>query len=122
MHFSGFTYKVSDFSSKKDTMHSRVIWSCAWMPDSHHFVTASRDKTVALWGQSDTNWVRQAVLNESNEVTAVAVTRNINKKTNSFLVATGKIKHFTDVEEKLAKPQKYIEEFSGSSFYLSLYL
>ncbi|XP_071540160.1 elongator complex protein 2 [Panulirus ornatus] len=86
---AGFTYRESDFSSKKDTMHSRVIWSCAWLPDSHHFVTASRDKTVALWGLKDNCWVRKAILNESNEVTSVAVTRNVNKNSENFLLATG---------------------------------
>ncbi|XP_045624889.2 elongator complex protein 2 [Procambarus clarkii] len=87
---AGFTYKVCDFSSKKETLHSRVIWSCAWLPDSRHFVTASRDKTVAVWRHTETGWLRQTLLNESDEVTAVAVSRNIDKEANgSVLVATG---------------------------------
>lgn len=68
-------------------MHSRVIWSCAWLPDSSHFVTASRDKTVAVWGIVESGWSRKALLNEADEVTAVAVTKLQNR--DSVLVATG---------------------------------
>lgn len=45
------------------------------MPDSSHFFTASRDKTVGVWAQDGQGgWVRKALLSEINEVTAVAVT------------------------------------------------
>lgn len=31
----------------KDTaIHTRIIWSCDWTPDSRYFVTSSRDKKV----------------------------------------------------------------------------
>ncbi|XP_045134458.1 elongator complex protein 2-like [Portunus trituberculatus] len=70
----GVTYKLQQSSTKKEDTHSRVIWSCAWLPDSIHFVTASRDKTVVVWGLVDSVWCKKAVLNENDEVTAVAAT------------------------------------------------
>ena len=27
----------------------RILWSCDWSPDSHYFVTGSRDKRVIVW-------------------------------------------------------------------------
>lgn len=83
----GITYRLSDSSSKKETMHSRVIWSCSWLPNSSHFVTASRDKTVAVWGLGESGWSRKALLNEVDEVTAVAATKLQNS--DSVLIATG---------------------------------
>lgn len=83
----GITYKLSDSSTKKETMHSRVIWSCVWLPDSTHFVTASRDKTVAVWGLTELGWCRKGLLNESDEVTAVAATSL--KTSDCVVIATG---------------------------------
>ncbi|KAG0727400.1 Elongator complex protein 2 [Chionoecetes opilio] len=83
----GVTYRLYESVTKKETMHSRVIWSCAWLPDSTHFVTASRDKTVAVWGLTESAWCRKALLNESDEVTAVAVTTL--HASQCVLIATG---------------------------------
>ena len=88
-HFAGVTYRLSESSTKKEAMHSRVIWSCAWLPNSTHFVTASRDKTVAVWGLMESVWCRKAVLNESDEVTAVAVTKL--QTSHYVLIATGMV-------------------------------
>lgn len=85
----GTTYKVSDFSKKKDSMHGRVIWSCAWMSDSQRFITASRDKTLGVWCQSEAGWVRETLLNETNEVTAVDVMDCRGSGNGVYLVATG---------------------------------
>ncbi|XP_042233398.1 elongator complex protein 2-like isoform X2 [Homarus americanus] len=107
-NFAGFTYKVCDSSSNKDTMHSRVIWSCAWLPDSHHFITASRDKTIALWGQTETGWVRQALVTESNEVTAVAVTKCLDTDTDGcVLLATGLVDGNIHLRKYLTEERKF---------------
>ncbi|CAH1788294.1 unnamed protein product [Owenia fusiformis] len=39
-------------TDKKTSVHSRIIWSCAWSHDDCHFVTAARDKKVVMWGQT----------------------------------------------------------------------
>ena len=36
-------------AGKVDKAHERIIWACAWAPDSQHFATGSRDKTVKVW-------------------------------------------------------------------------
>ncbi|CAL8296481.1 unnamed protein product [Lota lota] len=43
--FSMYTH-----TDKDTAVHSRIIWSCDWSPDSKYFVTSSRDKKVIVWG------------------------------------------------------------------------
>ncbi|XP_066435314.1 elongator complex protein 2 [Eleutherodactylus coqui] len=37
-------------TDKSTSVHTRIIWSCDWTPDSQFFVTGSRDKKVIVWG------------------------------------------------------------------------
>ncbi|XP_060110502.1 elongator complex protein 2 [Heteronotia binoei] len=38
-------------TDQNTAVHSRIIWSCDWTPDSKYFITGSRDKKVILWGE-----------------------------------------------------------------------
>jgi len=38
---------------RADKSHTRIIWDCAWANENDLFATASRDKTVKLWGLAD---------------------------------------------------------------------
>lgn len=42
-------YKLVAHSRKEQLMHSRIIWSACWTPDSVYFLTSSRDKQVVVW-------------------------------------------------------------------------
>jgi elongator complex protein 2 len=37
------------FTDKKTSVHTRIIWSCAWSHDDRFFVTVSRDKKAIVW-------------------------------------------------------------------------
>ncbi|KAM9838235.1 elongator complex protein 2 [Aulostomus maculatus] len=43
-------YSLHAHTGKDTAIHSRIIWSCDWSPDSKYFVTSSRDKKVIVWG------------------------------------------------------------------------
>uniref|UniRef100_A0A3B5MYH1 Elongator complex protein 2 n=1 Tax=Xiphophorus couchianus TaxID=32473 RepID=A0A3B5MYH1_9TELE len=44
------SFSLCAHTTKDTAMHSRIIWSCDWSPDSKYFVTSSRDKKVIVWG------------------------------------------------------------------------
>lgn len=39
-------FSLHTHTGKGTAVHSRIIWSCDWSPDSKYFVTSSRDKKV----------------------------------------------------------------------------
>ncbi|KAF7210717.1 elongator complex protein 2 [Nothobranchius furzeri] len=43
-------FSLQAHTGKDTAVHSRIIWSCDWSPDSKYFVTSSRDKKVIVWG------------------------------------------------------------------------
>ncbi|XP_059206595.1 elongator complex protein 2 isoform X2 [Centropristis striata] len=84
----------------KDTaIHSRIIWSCDWSPDSKYFVTSSRDKRVIVWGpcsleDSEDNMLPpeikpcSSILDVGDSATAVTFCPVLCSD-NSFLLAVG---------------------------------
>ncbi|KAM4688697.1 elongator complex protein 2 [Discoglossus pictus] len=86
-------------TDKNTSVHSRIIWSCDWTPDSKYFVTGSRDKKVIVWGPchlSDAN-VEQSnesikpcstLLDAGDSVTAVSVSR-VSTQDGSYIIAVG---------------------------------
>lgn len=47
-------YALVATTDKKNGIHSRIIWCCAWSHDSRYFATGSRDGKVAIWWQNQT--------------------------------------------------------------------
>ena len=45
-------YNVLATSSKKDSLHGRIIWCCAWTHDSKYFATGSRDGKIGIWSEN----------------------------------------------------------------------
>ncbi|XP_062566490.1 elongator complex protein 2-like [Saccostrea cucullata] len=81
-------------TDKKSAVHSRIIWSCAWSPDSKRFFTASRDKKIIVWQNpglcEDPSSALQPVdsVTLSDSVTAVDVSRHT-LSDNRHLLAAG---------------------------------
>ena len=49
-------YELLITSPKKDSLHTRIIWCCAWTNDSKYFATGSRDGKIGIWSTNiDTN-------------------------------------------------------------------
>uniref|UniRef100_A0A2K6KEL0 Elongator complex protein 2 n=1 Tax=Rhinopithecus bieti TaxID=61621 RepID=A0A2K6KEL0_RHIBE len=74
-------FSLFAFTNKITSVHSRIIWSCDWSPDSKYFFTGSRDKKVVVWGECDSTddciehniGPCSSVLDVGGAVTAVSV-------------------------------------------------
>ncbi|XP_057293531.1 elongator complex protein 2-like isoform X2 [Hydractinia symbiolongicarpus] len=78
-------------TDKKSSIHTRIIWSCDWFYDENHFVTASRDKRVIVWGRNtnDQCWSAMAdSLDVGESATAVSV-HSLQRKTDKYVIAVG---------------------------------
>ncbi|XP_053323671.1 elongator complex protein 2 isoform X2 [Spea bombifrons] len=86
-------------TDKNTSVHSRIIWSCDWTPDSRYFITGSRDKKVIVWGdcqsydedESNTSVSIKpcsTLLDTGDSVTAVSVSRVL-AHNGSYIIAIG---------------------------------
>ncbi|XP_021566802.1 elongator complex protein 2 isoform X5 [Carlito syrichta] len=74
-------FSLFAFTNKITSVHSRIIWSCDWSPDSKYFFTGSRDKKVVVWGECDSSddciehsiGPCSSVLDVGGSVTAVSI-------------------------------------------------
>ena len=73
---TGTTYRKVYGTSKKNSVHQRLIWACDWSPDSKYFVTSSRDKKVATWAAATGAMACEAPLLLGDSVTAVSFHRS----------------------------------------------
>uniref|UniRef100_A0A8C9MXG4 Elongator complex protein 2 n=1 Tax=Serinus canaria TaxID=9135 RepID=A0A8C9MXG4_SERCA len=87
------------YTDKNTAVHSRIIWSCDWTPDSKYFITGSRDKKVIIWGQCDLSVITEGngldsikpcstVLDAGDSVTAVGISRVLTPD-GRYIVAVG---------------------------------
>uniref|UniRef100_A0A672IEB8 Elongator complex protein 2 n=1 Tax=Salarias fasciatus TaxID=181472 RepID=A0A672IEB8_SALFA len=92
-------FSLCAHTGKDTAVHSRIIWSCGWSPDSRYFVTSSRDKKVIVWGpyrpdsSEDSATPLQikpcsSILDVGDSATAVAFCPSLCAD-NSYLLAVG---------------------------------
>uniref|UniRef100_A0A8C9F4V5 Elongator complex protein 2 n=1 Tax=Pavo cristatus TaxID=9049 RepID=A0A8C9F4V5_PAVCR len=95
----GPVFSCCAYTDKNTAVHSRIIWSCDWTPDSKYFVTGSRDKKVIIWGQCDLSATTEGsvldsvkpcstVLDAGESVTAVSISRVLTPD-GRYIVAIG---------------------------------
>ncbi|KAF4519996.1 hypothetical protein B566_EDAN007144 [Ephemera danica] len=72
-------------TDKRNGIHTRIIWTCAWSKDSMFFATGSREGTVIVWSIKDGQVAPASPpLTLSHGVTAVAFAPELN-----YLLAVG---------------------------------
>lgn len=77
-------------TDKKTSVHTRIIWSCSWFFDDSHFITASRDKKVIVWGKENACWcAKKQLLDVGDAATAVSVARKLAESSRYKTVALG---------------------------------
>uniref|UniRef100_A0A7N8XC63 Elongator complex protein 2 n=1 Tax=Mastacembelus armatus TaxID=205130 RepID=A0A7N8XC63_9TELE len=92
-------FSLHTHTGKETAIHSRIIWSCDWSPDSKYFVTSSRDKKVIIWGPCRQDDSREpvlppeikpcsSILDVGDSATAVAFCPVLYSN-NSYLLAVG---------------------------------
>ncbi|KAF6087943.1 elongator acetyltransferase complex subunit 2 [Phyllostomus discolor] len=89
-------FSLFAFTNKVTAVHSRIIWSCDWSPDSKFFFTGSRDRKVVVWGECDSSddaiehsvGPCSSILDVGGSVTAVSVCPVLNLS-QRYVVAVG---------------------------------
>ncbi|GMT19490.1 hypothetical protein PFISCL1PPCAC_10787, partial [Pristionchus fissidentatus] len=83
------TWSARYQSASKGGPHSRIIWSCAWISDSAHFVTVSREGKVILWKWDGENAIVLSVYATNQSVTAVASGRLRGERLSDNVIVIG---------------------------------
>uniref|UniRef100_A0A803WC12 Elongator complex protein 2 n=1 Tax=Ficedula albicollis TaxID=59894 RepID=A0A803WC12_FICAL len=85
---SGPVFTCCAYTDKNTAVHSRIIWSCDWTPDSKYFITGSRDKKVINVKGLDSIKPCSTVLDAGDSVTAVGISRVLTPD-GRYIVAVG---------------------------------
>jgi len=78
-----YKFSLVQKTDKKDSVHTRIIWSCDWFPVDDYFVTGSRDKKALVWGIDSATqcWCVQGdALDAGEPITAVSVNKKKTSK------------------------------------------
>lgn len=119
-------YTLIAASSKKDSLHTRIIWCCAWTHDSAFFATGSRDGKIGIWRTNftDDKIIPTASLDVKNSVTALAFSlQNISEHT--YVLAIGfetgciEIQRLT-VSSATIEWEKYVTYDSSQAHHLTV--